>query len=168
MMASDWTSDGSALLGSYWEPLGTGPVTLVLWPASPIAAVKPDRVLLNAPGHRFWQARFSPDGRWISFVVERPNDGGVELGVVAAGGAGPGGWTRIAADHEWPDKPRWGPDGRTLYFLSNKSAGYFNLWGVHLDPAHGKPVGEPFQITHFDSPAFMIDPDMAGGYPEPM
>jgi hypothetical protein len=84
------------------------------------------------------------------------------MGVVAFGGAGPDGWTRIAADHEWPDKPRWAPDGRTLYFLSKKPAGYFNLWGVHMDPEHAKPVGEPFQITRFDSPAFMIDPEIAG------
>jgi Tol biopolymer transport system component len=163
MMPTDWTPDGSALLGSYWEPLLTGPVALVLWPASGTVAVKPARVLLNAPGHRFWQATFSPDGRWISFVVQRPNeDRRLEMGVVAFGGAGPDGWTRIAADHEWPDKPRWAPDGRTLYFLSKKPAGYFNLWGVHMDPEHAKPVGEPFQITRFDSPAFMIDPEIAG------
>jgi hypothetical protein len=98
MMPTDWTPDGSALLGSYWEPLLTGPVALVLWPVSHTTAVKPDRVILGVPGHRFWQGTFSPDGRWISFVVERPNaDGRLELGVVAAGGAGPDGWTRIAS-----------------------------------------------------------------------
>ena len=36
--------------------------------------------------------------------------------VAAAGGAcAPADWTRIAADHVSTDKPRWAPDGRTLY-----------------------------------------------------
>jgi len=65
-----------------------------------------------------------------------------------------------AGSHEWPDKPRWAPDGRTLYFLSRKPGGYFNLWGVRMDPLRATPVGEPFQITSFNSPGLMIDPDV--------
>lgn len=77
-----------------------------------------------------------------------------------AQGAPAGGWTHIAPDHEWPDKPRWAPDGRTLYFISRKPAGYFNVWGVHMDLGRGTPVGEPFQVTSFNSPDLVIDPDL--------
>jgi Tol biopolymer transport system component len=38
--------------------------------------------------------------------------------------------------------PVWGPDGRTLYFLSNRS-GAMNLWKVPIDETTGRPLGPP-------------------------
>ena len=38
--------------------------------------------------------------------------------------------------------PVWGPDGKTLYFLSNRS-GSMNLWSVAIDEATGRPLGPP-------------------------
>lgn len=48
----------------------------------------------------------------------------------------------IPADskHAWP---MWSPDGKTLYFMSDRS-GAENIWSVAL------PSGEPRQITHFE------------------
>ena len=63
---------------------------------------------------------------------------------------------RIAPDHPWVDKPRWAPDGKTLYFISNQGSSFFNLWGVRFDPEHGRTIGAPFAITTFDSPGFGI------------
>jgi DNA-binding winged helix-turn-helix (wHTH) protein/dipeptidyl aminopeptidase/acylaminoacyl peptidase len=161
LAASDWTRDGKSILGSYWDPKDAGPVFLVLWPAPPAVAGQPERIVLRSPNHMFWQARFSPDDRWISFVAMSTTEPGrVSLGVTAASGAARGEWTPIAADHEWPDKPRWSPDGKTLYFLSRKPAGRFNVWAVQMDPVHGRPVGEPRQITHFDGTEVTIHPDM--------
>lgn len=158
---TDWAPDGQGILGSYWAPGDIGPVVLAVWPVSQGIADKPSRILLRAPGQRFWQGRFSPDGRWISFVVEGASKlGQLAMGIVRAERAPEGKWTRIASDHEWPDKPRWAPDGKTLYFISREPVGNFNVWGVRLDPLHGRPVGEPFQITHFDEPDLMIDPDV--------
>ena len=61
--------------------------------------------------------------------------------------------------HERPghidDKPRWSPDGKTIYFVSD-SGGFFNVWGIRFDAAAGKPVGLPFRVSHFDSPRLMI------------
>jgi len=34
--------------------------------------------------------------------------------------------------------------------------GFFNVWGIHFDPAQGKPIGEAFAVTKFESPALMI------------
>ena len=160
LVASDWTRDGKSILGSYWDPKDTGPVFLVVWPAPPAVAAQPERIVLRSPNHMFWQARFSPDDRWISFVaVSTTEPGRLSLGVIAASGAARGEWTPIAADHDWPDKPRWSPDGKTLYFLSKKPAGRFNVWAVHMDPVHGGQVGEPRQITHFDGTGVTIHPD---------
>jgi hypothetical protein len=162
MMASDWTRDGNAVMGSYSrEQAGAGLVALAVWSMAGKMPEKPDRVLLEAPDRRFWQGNYSPDWRWISFVAERiDRPDTLEMGVIPASGAPANTWTRIAAGHSWPDKPRWAPDGRTLYFLSRKSAGHFNLWGVRMDPARGTPAGEPFQITSFASPDLVIDPNM--------
>ena len=45
-------------------------------------------------------------------------------------------------------------------FLSRGADGYFNLWGVPIDPARGAQAGKPFQVTHFSSPDWRIDPNM--------
>jgi hypothetical protein len=59
-------------------------------------------------------------------------------------------------DGSWfDDKPRWGPDGRILYFVSNRT-GMANVWGHRFDPSSGTPVGEPFQVTSFRSPQFLL------------
>jgi hypothetical protein len=161
MGATDWTRGGEAVIGSYFKTDATGPVPLVLWRLTGDVPEKPERLLLDAPGRRFWQPTYSPDWRWISFVAERlDRPDTIEMGVIPASGTPAASWTRIAADHEWPDKPRWAPDGRTLYFLSRKPAGYLNLWGVRMDPARGSPVGEPFQVTSFASPDLIIDPNL--------
>ena len=49
-------------------------------------------------------------------------------------------------------------DGRTLYFISTRPTSLFNLWGVRFDPEAGKTVGQPFVLSHFDSPGRMISP----------
>ncbi len=58
-------------------------------------------------------------------------------------------------------RPRWAPDGRTLYFISQRPAWYFNLWAVRFDPERGTPIDEPYALTHFDSPSLVISPDIA-------
>ena len=73
----------------------------------------------------------------------------------------PRGVDRLAREHEWADKPRWAPDGRTIYFLSRHNSPFFNLWGSRFDRARGKPVGEPFKVTHFDAPSLVISPEIA-------
>jgi hypothetical protein len=69
---------------------------------------------------------------------------------------------RIAADHPGPDKPRWAPDGRTLYFLSPRPTSYFNLWAIRFDPERGTPIDQPFALSQFDTPSLVISPDMVG------
>ena len=72
----------------------------------------------------------------------------------AAGGP----WTRITDGKHWDDKPRWSPDGKTIYFVSGRS-GFFNVWGIRFDSTKGKPVGEAFRVTAFENPGLMIPDD---------
>ena len=162
MVPWDWAPDDKAVLGSWHEQGGIDQYILAIWPIGPRMATRPERVILESSGVNFWQARYSPNNRWVSFVAQRMrNPGTVEIGIVAAGSNRATTWTRILENHVWPDKPRWSPNGRTLYFLSRGADGYFNLWGVPIDPARGAQTGKPFQVTHFSSPDWRIDPDMS-------
>ena len=150
---SDWSERG--LLGTYMASYPSDVATLALWPTTNPDADQPERVLMARPNTHFWQGTFSPNGRWLSFAVD-----GRRIGVAPADGSQPDRWTRIAPDHAEPDKPRWASDGRTLYFISRRPTSYFNLWAVRFDPERGKPVGQPFALTQFDTPALFISPDL--------
>ena len=159
LLPCDWTRDGASIMGTYHAPIAADS-RLALWPAT-TPSQKPARIVMAERGMNLWQPRYSPDGRWLAFVVTRAGSGeAAELMVSPAVGAPASRWVRLATDHAWADKPRWAPDGRTLYFLSRHGGAFFNLWGVRFDPARGLADGEPFQITRLDSPGLMISPDI--------
>jgi sugar lactone lactonase YvrE len=74
------------------------------------------------------------------------------LYVVPAGG---GSWRRVTTGTLWDDKPRWSPDGKTIYFVSSNGF-FFDVWGIPFDPAKGEPIGKPFRVSAFDKPSLMI------------
>jgi len=155
----DWTPDDRALLGSFVDRLHEPPlVSLVLWPISQSDADRPERVLLRGgSGVAFWQGRFSPNGKWIGFGASRLQRR-VEIGVIPALGTELRTWTPIAPDHAWADKPRWSPDGKTLFFISRGPTSYYNVWAMRFDPERGQPDGEPLQLTQFNSPSLVYSP----------
>ena len=64
---SDW-SVARGLFGTYF----TGEeASLAFWPTTNSEADKPERVLISEPKTHHWQARFSPNGRWLSFLVSK-------------------------------------------------------------------------------------------------
>ncbi len=160
----DWTPDGTRILGAYYNPpLTTNPVRLALWPVSGNAPATPPQVLIQDPNLRIWQSKYSPDGRWITFVAEKVGQPeGLEMLAMPASGAPRQSWVRLAGPLQKVDKPRWAPDGRTIYFVA-RHASYsgWNVWGVRFDSARGIPGGEPFRVTSFDSATFAIDPRMS-------
>jgi Tol biopolymer transport system component len=147
----DWSRDGTAVVVCS-ERLET-------WAVADAPGAAPSRILMQVPNATLWQARFSPNGRWLTFVAVR-DSGVADVGVTTADGSPDREWMRVATDHQWVDKPRWAADGRRLYFLANRGS-YLNLWAVDFDPQGGFPVGKPFAVTHFDSPSFRISPAVA-------
>jgi len=109
--------------------------------------------IASNPAYQLFQPHMSPDGRWIVFeaVTNPPNPESALYVIPASGGP----WTRITDGQHWDDKPRWSPDGNTIYFVS-RPGGFFNVWGVRFDPSTGKTVGQPFQISKFDSQRLKI------------
>ncbi len=157
VMSSDWQLDGKEIIGSL---IGPGGVQVVSWAVDDAPSSTPARVVLALPGKALWQARLSPDGHWLAFSMIGSEPGRSAIGITSMEGLPERAWMPVAADRRWVDKPQWGADGRTLYFLTSNSTRYLQLWGVAVDPAAGRPVAEPYLVAKFDSPRFAISPDL--------
>lgn len=159
----DWSSDGQWILATMPHPTSRKAYQISLLPvsAAPGAEVQA-RVLISDPEYSLWNAHFSPDQRWILFQGVTVNEKVTEpsLSTVYVAPAAGGEWIHITKGKTWDDKPRWSPDGRTIYFASTRGTGFVNVWGIRFDSLKGKTVSEPFQITGFDSPTQMIYPNM--------
>lgn len=153
----DWSTDGAWILAGFMRGAPLRRLIGMIPVAAALHAEAQMRVATSDPEENLYQARFSPDDRWISFNTAKMNQAGIStIYVVPAAG---GTWTRITEGRTFDDKPRWSPDGRMLYFISNRT-GFFNVWGIKFDPVAGKPVGEPFRVTAFDSPGQVILEDV--------
>jgi dipeptidyl aminopeptidase/acylaminoacyl peptidase len=108
-----------------------------------------------------FEIRLSPNGRW--FVFEAVKGGiapeGATNATLCAVPLSGGPWVRITDGQSWDDKPRWSPDGKTIYYISSRT-GFLNVWGIRFDPALGRPQGQPFQVTSFESPKLMVADDL--------
>jgi len=149
----DWTADQQAILGSSSRET-SGQWGLYLYPlsAAPNAETQAKLVAWRA-GYSAFNARFSPDEKWICFIGIKNDDAGDgAIFVIPAGG---GEWIRFTEGNDFNDKPRWSPDGRMIYFISNRT-GFFNVWGRRFDTTTGQPAGEAVRVTNFESPGRMI------------
>lgn len=154
MQVYDWSRDGQAILGACRFSKSDRYSTCLI-PASSAAAAGDVRVIASDPLRNLHNQRFSPDQRWITFLAHdlsyEPTS--TVYVVPSTGGA----WRAITEGVWFDDKPRWGPDGRILYFVSNRS-GIANVWGRHFDTTTGTPVGEPFPVTSFRTAQFQLTP----------
>jgi Tol biopolymer transport system component/DNA-binding winged helix-turn-helix (wHTH) protein len=156
---SDWSSNGSQLLVTQ-ETSDTHQTQISQLSAVPVHNSEPaTRKIASISGSYLFQAHFSPDERWIVFNAMRDQSTRAESALYVTRATG-GPLVRITDPMNWSDKPRWAPDGKTLYFLSSRG-GFFNVWGVHFDPARGNVVGDPFRVTNFDSTRPMIPKHMS-------
>jgi Tol biopolymer transport system component len=106
--------------------------------------------ILKAAEGKIVSARFSPDGRWIAFRRELADRKGALLAAPFRGvqAVPESSWVEIAPANHVNDKPRWGPNGNILYFLSNRERNT-GIWMRRLDPATKKPLGEPESLRQF-------------------
>jgi hypothetical protein len=139
---TDWSRSGRILL-----QMGLDTIGLV----DPAAGSAP-RVFLRRSPWELYRAHFSPDegavvlhagpsGRHMRTFVVPLRDGTP---------ADPSEWIAITDGTTWSDAPRWSPDGRLLYYASDRD-GFRCLWAQRLAPESYRPLGEPFAIRHFHS-----------------
>jgi len=151
---SDWSPDGQSILASTNRssknlyqvgifPLNTAP-----------HAETSVRIIAADDHHDLWGSRFSPDGQWICYLAQQEDNRGASFLNVLSLASGTS-W-RITGEKSWCDKPRWAPDGKTIYFITNHDSIFLNVWGIHFDPANGRVVGEPFRVTSFESPSLAL------------
>ena len=89
------------------------------------------------------QPSWSPGGRRIAFWGIPDKGSRRVLQTVPAGG----GQSRYVLNDGFVNwSPVWAPDGRHLYFVSDK-AGSMNLWRVRLDERMGEVEGDPEPVT---------------------
>src|SRR3989441_502366 len=86
---------------------------------------------------------WSPHGQRIAYFHR--------LGAIAGGNVwsvpAVGGPPTAVTSGKWRDwNPVWSPDGRYLYFVSDRS-GSMNLWRVRIDEASGRALADPEPIT---------------------
>ncbi|HUF25971.1 MAG TPA: S9 family peptidase [Gemmatimonadaceae bacterium] len=84
----------------------------------------------------------SPDGRQVAFTVTRVQEADnrrhSEVWVVPTAGGEP---VRYTSPSFSSSNPRWSPDGRILYFMSQRPGGRGNTWSLRMD----EPRGEAYQ-----------------------
>ena len=150
----DWSPDGRSVLVSRYDDSSPSSIWQIFVDPS-LSWKSPAREIISDPNFDLYQPHFSPDSRWIAFNAVNSLTSTI-YAIPAAGGP----WIRITDGKQWDDKPRWSPDGKTIYFLSQRK-GFLNVSGVHFDPVKGRSQGEPFQVTSLETPALMIPKDMS-------
>jgi WD40 repeat protein len=111
-------------------------------------ASRKQTLLLDSSTASLFQSNFSPDGRWLTFQAVIP---GSRLYIAPFRGESTipeAQWIAVTDGTYWDDKPRWSPDGKLLYFTSDRD-GFVCLWAQRLEPATKKPIGPAFAIYDF-------------------
>jgi WD40 repeat protein len=109
------------------------------------------RPLLAHPHPRgsVFRARISPDRRWIAFHVQsEPAGATVFIAPIEALPPPESRWIPIAAAPAGNVHPFWSPDGKLLYFVSDRD-GFYCVWAQPLDSGH--PVGPAREVLHLHS-----------------
>ncbi len=89
------------------------------------------------------QPAWSPHGGRIAFWGLPANSGQRDIWTVAVDGSHA---VRVTADPDLDWSPAWSPDGRFLYFSSDRG-GSLNLWRVGIDESTGRVTSRPQAVT---------------------
>ncbi|MEE9562905.1 MAG: protein kinase, partial [Thermoanaerobaculia bacterium] len=89
------------------------------------------------------QPCWSPGGHRIAYTARWKDPTHMDIRTIPAGG---GESVAVTDDVATDWSPVWSPDGRYLYFASDRG-GSMNLWRIPVDEVTGEALGEPQPIT---------------------
>ncbi len=127
---TDWSPDGASLLVSRWNEKIQHTEIWLLPIAAAANAGPAGRLLISEGAYDLGSAQFSSDGRWIVFQATRnlPSGSVSKLYVTLTSG---GPWIPLTDGKYWDGRPHWSPNGKTIYFVSDRSSFYSNVWALH-------------------------------------
>jgi len=132
-----WSPDGKELVVStdrFTDPVKRSLIPSQLWIVEVTTGAK--RLLTNGDAV---QPSWSPGGNRIAYWALQPGGGQRDLWTIPASG---GQAVRVTNDEALDWNPVWSPDGKYLYFASDRG-GSMNFWRVPLDQATGQVQGPP-------------------------
>jgi Tol biopolymer transport system component len=135
-----WSPDGKEILiaeeevGSPWDRMFTSKI----WA---IDITSGDKRLITEEDAV--QPHWSPHGDRIAYWSLPPGGGQRDIWTVPATGGEP---TQVTNDAAVDWNPVWSPDGRFLYFSSDRG-GSMNIWRLPINEATGEVLGSPQPIT---------------------
>ncbi|MCC6389375.1 MAG: PD40 domain-containing protein [Bryobacterales bacterium] len=145
-----WTEQGDTVLHFHRAPPGT--VGLM-----DLAGRKRTLLLRHSKFNlSIADARLSPDGNWIAFPVPfAPHRLRLAVARVSAEAIdSEQSWTYVAPETINTSQPEWSPNGRWLYFLSDRT-GRLAVWAQRLS-GEKKPEGAPKAILQFPDASLTI------------
>ena len=89
------------------------------------------------------QATWSPSGKRIAYWGSSGPAAAGDIWTIPAEGGTP---VAVTTEPSVDWNPAWSPDGRHLYFSSNRG-GSMNLWRIAIDEESGRPIGRAHPIT---------------------
>jgi Tol biopolymer transport system component len=115
--------------------------------------------LIRSANWNLYQARFSPDDRWITFLANTsPITGRIYVAPFRGMQQIPETeWLPITSESAKVDKPRFSPDGKLIYFTRD-GEGSRSIQAIRFDGETGRPVGDPFLVFNFQGPRLSMVP----------
>ncbi len=136
-----WSPDGKEVVVStdfFTDPAKRSSIPSKLWILDFASGAK--RLLTGGDAV---QPSWSPNGKRIAYWALQQGSGRRDLWTIPAGGGEP---TRVTNDDALDWNPVWSPDGKYLYFASDRG-GSMNFWRVPLDETSGQLLGTPETVV---------------------
>jgi dipeptidyl aminopeptidase/acylaminoacyl peptidase len=116
-----------------WQRLRAAPLAFALLASAPLFAQQPFDVATMLKLARISEPQLSPNGRLVAFTVQTvdldKNTKPKNIYLVPLDGGTPRQLTNEGTQNE---RPRWSPDSRQIYFISNRS-GSSQIWSMDTD-----------------------------------